>query len=314
MRTLEKSVRALVVPALVAVFGIGCGGVAAESELIELGETDQALKATVKCPIVPTVQVANLANGIKMEYAKYGDAGGVPVILLHGYSVSRRSFDLNVQALAARYKVYVPDLRGHGNSSKPACCYAQSDFAGDVVQFMNAIGITKASLIGHSMGSFVAEKVALDSPTRVHKLVLIGSAATVAGNPVALYLQSVVNTLTDPIDATFVSSFEQSVFELPVPADYMNVLVNEAFKVPVNVWKLGLAGLIAEDHSHRLGSIAAPTLILHGSDDVFFTASEQEELDLVIPNSTLISYAGAGHGLHAELPTQVAADIVTFLN
>jgi non-heme chloroperoxidase len=255
-----------------------------------------------------------LRTGVELQYLEQGQRHGEPVIFLHGYTDSHHSFDLNLPRFPQRFHVFALDQRGHGDSSKPACCYTQHDFAADVVAFMDALGLRKASLVGHSMGSFIAHKVAVDYPRRVDELVLIGSAPTVAGNPGATELKAAVDSLTDPVDPEFVRAFQASTFFRPIPASYLDTAVSESLKVPATVWRQALDGLIAEDHSSRLGRITARTLILYGDQDVFFSLAEQHALDAAIPRSRLIVYSQAGHGTHAELPARVAHDIVRFLD
>jgi pimeloyl-ACP methyl ester carboxylesterase len=178
---------------------------------------------------------------------------------------------------------------------------------------MDALGIERASIVGHSMGSFIAQSVALAHPSRVDELVLMGSAPTIAGNPAALELKAVVDTLADPIDPGFARAFQRSTFFRPVPEAVLDRVVEDSLKVPAAVWQQALAGLIAEDHSDQLGDIAARTLILFGDRDIFVTAEDQARLDTEILRSRLITYEWTGHGIHVERPARVSRDIVRFL-
>ena len=76
--------------------------------------------------------------------------------------------------LAARHRVFALDQRGHGDSDRPATGYAMHDLAADVVAFMDAQGIRRAAVVGHSMGSIVAREVARLAPARLSHLVLEG--------------------------------------------------------------------------------------------------------------------------------------------
>jgi pimeloyl-ACP methyl ester carboxylesterase len=84
--------------------------------------------------------------------------------------------------LSAEYHAFAFDQRGHGNSDKPECCYTGDDYAADVDAFMDAVGIEKATLVGDSSGGMIAQRVALDYPQRVSRLVLIGSPTTLVNN------------------------------------------------------------------------------------------------------------------------------------
>jgi len=286
---------------------IGCSGEDASGVEEPLASADNALCAA------PRLERVALSTGVTLSYLVQGNPHGKPVIFIHGYTDSHRSFDLNLPRFPRSFRSYALDLRGHGDSDKPACCYEQGDFAADVVAFMDALGLESASIVGHSMGSFVAHRVAVDHPERVDGLVLIGSAPTVALNAVALDFKAVVDTLVDPIDPEFVLAFQSSTFFRPIPEEFLATAVEESLKVPASVWHQALDGLLADDHSAALPGIDAPTLILFGDEDVFFTAAEQAALDAAIPDSTLVVYPGTGHGTHVELPQAVTREIARFL-
>jgi non-heme chloroperoxidase len=293
---------------LIAAFLYACGGVSGSD--VDSERIDSSGAALVHAPAIKRL---NLHNGVTLEYLEQGDPHGRVVIFIHGYTDSHHSFDENLPIFPERYHVFALDQRGHGNSSKPACCYTQADFSRDVIRFMDVLGIPSATLVGHSMGSFIAHLTALNFPSRIDKLVLIGSAPTVAGNPVALDFKTAVDTLVDPIDPEFVREFQASTFFRPIPPSFLDTSVSESLKVPATIWQQALAGLLADDHSTRLGQIRAPTLILYGDQDIFFTAAQEAELAARIPHSTLIVYPQTGHGTHVERPREVVRDMGRFL-
>lgn len=253
-----------------------------------------------------------LSTGVNMHYVEKGKGNGHVLIFLHGYTDSWRSFERNLPLISKKFHVYALDQRGHGDSSRPACCYTQDDFVADIAAFMDALKIKRATLVGHSMGSFVAHQFALEYPKRTERLVLIGSAPTSFGNEVILGLNEAVQQLEDPIDPTFVREFQASTFYRPIPPEFLDTAVSESLKLPASVWKQALAGLLAEDHSTQLAQIKAPTLILWGDHDGIFTLEEQQKLDATIPNSTFKLYAETGHGLHVEWPQRFVNDLEAF--
>ncbi len=255
-----------------------------------------------------------LASGLQLHYIEQGRKDGPVLVLLHGYTDSYRSFELALPLLPRDFRVYALDQRGHGDSSRPECCYSQSDFAADAVAFLDALGLQRATFVGHSMGSFIAQQVALEYPERVEALVLIGSAPTVHGNPVALELQSAVDTLSDPIDPDFVREFQASTFVRPIPPSFLDTAVSESLKVPAHIWQAALDGLIAEDHSSQLGEISAPTLVVGGDQDGFFPAEQQRALAEALPNATLSLYEDTGHAPHVELPHRFVQDLKQFVH
>lgn len=255
-----------------------------------------------------------LSTGVQMHYVEQGRKEDPVLVLLHGYTDSYLSFERVLPLLPRSFHVYALDQRGHGDSSRPECCYTQSDFASDVAAFLDSQGIQRAVLVGHSMGSFIAQQAALEHPQRVEALVLIGSAPTVHGNTVAAELKSVVDTLSDPIDPAFVRDFQAGTFYRPIPPSFLDTAVSESLKVPARVWKASLDGLIAEDHSSRLGRISVPTLVVGGDRDGFFSVAEQQALAKALPHATLALYTETGHAPHVEQPQRFVEDVKKFLH
>lgn len=261
----------------------------------------------------PSPRTVALDTGVELLYTTQGAPQGEAVIFLHGYTDSHCSFDLVLSDLPRDIRAYAMDQRGHGDSSKPDCCYRQSDFVADLVAFMDALDIAQATLVGHSMGSFIAHQAAIEHPDRVSGLVLIGSAPTAAGNPGIIELLEVVSGFTDPIDPAFIHDFQTSTAATPLPRDFLALIIRESQKVPAAVWQQALAGLAAEDHGNALSRITAPTVILWGDEDELFPAPDQQALASAIANATLEAYAGAGHALHWEAPARAARDIARFV-
>jgi len=273
----------------------------------EVDSTGQALSSA------PQERSIRLRTGVTLRYVEQGVKGGTAVVFLHGFSDSHHTWDLNVPTFPRNHHVYVLDQRGHGDSTRPACCYTQQSFAADVAAFLDAMGEQSAIIVGHSMGSFIAQQVALDFPRHVKGLVLVGSAPTVAGNPVALELKSLVDTFEDTVDPEFIRAFQESTFARAVPASYIDRLVSESSKVPARVWQDALDGLLAEDHSARLGRIRVPVLVIGGDQDGFFPVAEQRALANALPDADFVLYPGTGHAPHAEQPQRFKQDVTRFL-
>lgn len=252
-----------------------------------------------------------LPSGVRLQYAETGRADGEPIIMLHGYTDSWFSYSRVLPLLAPKYRGISITQRGHGDSGRPAT-YTQDDFAADVDAFMEALGIEQATIVGHSMGSFVAQTVAIRYPHRVRKLVLIGSA-TVAGNEGILGLRDFVQTLTDPVPYDFAYDFQASTIHHPVPESFLLTAVDESLKLPAQVWKDVLDGLIATNNADRLDEIQAPTLVLWGDRDGIFPRGEQDALVAAIPNATLSVYPETGHALHWERPREFTRELEKFV-
>lgn len=252
-----------------------------------------------------------LRTGIRLHYAeKTGGNERDPIVFLHGYADSWRSFEPVLAALPAERRAFALDQRGHGGSGKPQGRYAVVDFAEDLLLFMDAAGLKKAHVVGHSMGSIVAQLFAVLHPDRVNKLVLVSSASSPSQNAVLRDFMSVAQGLRDPLDRAFVRDFQAT--SNPVPADFMETIVSESMKTPAHVWRAALDGMLQADHRQILSKVSAPTLIAWGNQDEIFTWKDQEEILRRIPNAVLREYE-TGHGLHWEKPQEFAADLERFV-
>jgi non-heme chloroperoxidase len=252
-------------------------------------------------------------TGIRLHYVEQGDPDGPPIILLHGYSDSWVSYTRVLPLIDRKYHAYIPDLRGHGDSDRPASGYTFPDFAGDIIAFMDAKGLKKATIVGHSMGSFVAQHVAVMAPERVEKLVLVGSAPAVSNGEIS-QLQVDVNALTDPVPVKFVREFQTSVISKPVPDEFMDRVIQESSKLPARVWRDTMAGMLAGNSTVDLSKIKAPTLIIWGDrESVFPKRADQEKLRAAVPNARLKVYEGTGHCPNWEEPERFVKDLEEFV-
>lgn len=234
------------------------------------------------------------------------------MLMLHGYSDSWFSYSRILPLLPPDLRVVVPDQRGHGESDRPANGYAPGDFAEDAIQLLDTLGIGKAVVVGHSMGSFIARKVAVKAPARVERLVLVGSAGT-ARNEATQELLQEVETLTDPVEEGFVRAFQASTLCRPVPAEFFARIVAESLKLPARVWKAALTELLTTDDEADLARIRCPVLILGGSQDGVFSQVEQEHLATCIPGAALKISPDIGHDPQWEAPEDFASDLLAFI-
>jgi non-heme chloroperoxidase len=253
-----------------------------------------------------------LATGPQVHYAEQGDPGGEPIIFIHPHADSWFSFSRVLALLPTRYHAYAPDQRGHGDSERPACCYGIDDLAADIVAFLDGVGITRATLVGHSASAFIARRVAETHPDRVARLVLINCAVTLP-TQVRREMQAAVQTLQDPLSVAFVRELHASVAHLPLPEPIFERLVAQSLKAPARVWQAGLEGLLGFDDAANLGRIAAPTLLLWGERDGMFSREEQDRLAAAIPGARLHVVPEVGHSPHLERPARVADSLDAFM-
>jgi pimeloyl-ACP methyl ester carboxylesterase len=256
---------------------------------------------------------ARLGTGPRLHYAEQGDKEGEAIVFLHAYADSWFSYGRVLHLLSSAYHALAPDQRGHGDSDKPECCYAADDFAADVDAFMEATGIEAATLVGDSSGGLIAQRVALDYPRRVDRLVLIGSPTTLVNNETVMEAGEDMLALEDPISPKFVREFAESTIHHPVPEGFLEGVVSEGLKVPARVWRDYYEGVLTIDDTARLGEIGAATLILWGEQDAVLPREEQERRAAVIPDATLRVYPDTGHLVHWERPEWVVRDLDAFI-
>lgn len=258
----------------------------------------------------PRFGEVSLATALTLHFAEIGDGNGEPVLLLHGFADSWFSFSRVLPHLAPPLHAFAPDQRGHGDSDRPRHGYRMSDFAADALAFLDAVGAPRATVVGHSMGSLVAQHLAIDHPARVDRLVLVGSAADPRTEGARL-LQAKVAALTEPEIPALVRELSKT--WQPVPEPFLEGALAESCKVPLYVWREASAGLMAFDRARDLRLVQAPTLIVWGAHDEILPWEEQERLRTAIPNATVRVYPDVGHAPHWEEPEQFARDLVEFV-
>lgn len=259
------------------------------------------------------IRRASLPSSLELPYAEQGHEAGAPVVLLHGYADSWRSFEPLLSHLPRSIHAYALTQRGHGDAGKPLSGYRVEDFASDLAAFMDTLGLERAVLVASSSASFAVQRFAIDSPLRVLGLVVIGVPWSLRDKAVGSELSQVVFALNDPVDPAFVRDFVESTVFAPMPPAFLETLISESLMTPARVWKATLQGLLEAVPGAMTGRIGAPTLIVWGDRDAFVSLEDQERLAASIPNSRLVVYEGVGHAVHWEQPERVATDLATFV-
>jgi pimeloyl-ACP methyl ester carboxylesterase len=122
-------------------------------------------------PVSPAKQRRVSVGDIELSIAEYGTAGP-PLILLHGIGSRGVSWWPVIDELAAHFRLIVPDLRGHGDSDKPASGYFLTDYAGDLAGLIDALDLDRPSILGHSLGGAVTLVWAVFHPDRAERIAL----------------------------------------------------------------------------------------------------------------------------------------------
>jgi len=255
----------------------------------------------------------DLDTGVRLRYAEAGDPAAEPLIMLHGYSDSWYSFSPIIPLLESRYRLLSLDQRGHGASDQPASGYAMRDLAQDVVAFMDELGIRRATIVGHSMGSLVAQQVGLIAPERVERLVLVGSGTELGRMNDRGAFADAVNALTDPVSLEFIRGFQESTIHHPVPKAFLDSAIGESTRLTARVWKALLEGMLSTPPADGLAREGIPTLLVWGEKDSVFPEEIRDALAQSLPEAERLDYEETGHAVHWERPEQFAEDLHDFI-
>lgn len=234
------------------------------------------------------------ANGININAAGFGQ--GEPVIVIHGMGGNMKTMYPLMHMLRRHCQVILYDCRGHGKSDSPAS-YTLQDQAKDVIGLMDALGLKKVSLIGFSMGSYIASLAVAMAPQRFNKLVLLGGKAYGESSSIDKILR---NEGLDP--ATVTESQYRKVMSKYTFSPHTNCIRRliaywPQFRNPLTP-EQKKAESQAMDHFDlrpELAKITVPTLVLTGQHDGINTISQGQELASYIPNAKFRVIKKAGH-------------------
>lgn len=267
--------------------------------------------ASVNEHVLKTVK---LSTGVSLNYVEQGQKGAVPVIFIHGYSDSWRSFEKVLSLLPTSVHAFAVTLRGHGDSDKPMSEYTPVEFAKDIAAFVQDLQIGAVIVTGHSLGGTVAQQFAKDFPELCRGLVLAATFSSFDNKPMVQELSMMINQFTDPVDPSFLYEFQKSTLSREIAASELNLYVSESKKLPAYAWKAIINGLINAKPMEGSEKISVPTLLIWGDKDAVTPEADQQELLRNIRNARLIVYKNTGHAVHWEEPARFANDLESFIN
>ena len=216
---------------------------------------------------VDTVPVGD----INIAYKTFGQ--GDPIVLIMGYSSTMDTWNpLFLNDLSSKYKVIIFDNRGMGNTTASPGNFSIAEFANDTVGLMAALGIEKANIFGWSMGSFVAQEMAIRYPEKVNKIILYGGDC--GGKEAVMPAPQVLKELSN----TSGSAEERGMrlFDLLFPREWLSKQpsfykwfpIPKETSLPENVERQAQAIATWPGACDRLGSIKSPTLVVTGTEDI----------------------------------------------
>lgn len=229
------------------------------------------------------------------------EGSGPPVVLLHGGLCTAETWGAEVPALAGRYRVYVPERRGHGRTPDVEGPITYEVMAADTIAFMDAVGIPGAHLVGWSDGAIVGLLVAIERPDLVAKLVMIGQNVNFDGYSPHFRQMVDAGTLFEGGPPPMLRDMYAAVS--PDGPEHFDVVFGKLKEVYSVAPDLDLDVLAA---------VAAPSLVLCGDDDII-SVEHAAELVRRLPDAQLGVVTGTSHALPLEKPAVVNELVLGFL-
>lgn len=252
--------------------------------------------------------------GAKINYVEAGDVTKPKVILLHGLGGSIANWSLNTTAIAQNFHVIALDQVGFGKSDKPALKYRLGTYADFLDKFMAELKIEKASLVGNSMGGWVAGLMAIKYPNRVEKMVFADAAGIVPASFSEAQVYQLNNSTRDEIRANMKLIFANPAFQ------NNEALVDQFLTARVTAGDGGTINSLIESIKRRedllndrLAEIKKPTLIIWGKQDGLLPVADAYTFNKGIAGSELTIFDQCGHVPQFEKAVDFNKAVLAFL-
>jgi pimeloyl-ACP methyl ester carboxylesterase len=260
--------------------------------------------------VMPKVKV----NGIQIYYEVHGE--GFPLIMIMGLGGNIDWWDPRmIQELSKKFKTVVFDNRGAGRTDVSDRRYTIRLFADDTAGLMDALGISRAHVLGISMGGMIGQELVLNYPKKVEKLVLCSTNC--GGTKSVPPSENVMGMLM--ADRSAVSQEEIARMTIPLlltedfikkNPDFVELAIQQALKAPISneAFMRQLNAIMEFGTYDRLTQISVPTLILHGKQDILVPSRNGSILAEAIPNAKLVYLEKSAHALAEEM-----REVINFL-
>jgi 3-oxoadipate enol-lactonase len=256
-----------------------------------------------------------VADTVTLSYSEVGQ--GTPVVLLHGFPLSSAIWHEQQQRLSDRFRVITPDLRGHGRSPTPPGVYEMDLLARDVLTLLDALGIKKAVIMGHSMGGYVALAAAKIAPERLLALGLIASQAGADTEEARQGRYKMAEKVAAGGSKVVAEAMLPKLFAPDFPAE--SPIREQVRQLMLNTPSAGIIGslkgmAVRADSGPLLPLLKIPILILAGDKDQIIPSAKAKAMAATVATVTLSIVANAGHMPMLEQPQATTTAIRDFLS
>ncbi|MEN8242303.1 MAG: alpha/beta hydrolase [Chloroflexota bacterium] len=254
-----------------------------------------------------------MVNDLNVYYEDHG--AGEPLVFIHGLGSSTKDWEHQVDHFSTRYRVILVDVRGHGQTGKPAGPYSVQMFAQDLAGLIGALGIPAAHLCGISMGGMIAFQMAVDYPEMVKTLTVVNSGANLVSDSFKerwnIFQRLAIFRLLsmEKIGETLA----KRIFIKPEQEALRTVFVerwSENFKPAYMAATRGLVGWTVED---MLGEIACPALLVAADED-YSPLEDKQRIASKMKNAELVVIEDSRHATPVEHPGLFNQTLDAFLS
>jgi pimeloyl-ACP methyl ester carboxylesterase len=261
--------------------------------------------------------IVRVATGFELFYRESGE--GEPILWIMGLGNDHRGWAFQVPAFRDRYRCITFDNRDCGQTQEASEQYAVADMVEDAVGLLDALGVEQAHVVGFSMGGAQAQELAIRHPERVRKLVLCNTYSSRDDRGAAIFRARVF--LRDLLSAEDYArvllpwTYTYQDYERPgFIENTIETILNDPYPQSIEAFRRQVEATISVETEGRLGQIRAPALLLFGEDDITTPMRFARALQDGIPNATLQTVAGAGHGLPWSHPEEFNRAVRAFLD
>lgn len=262
-------------------------------------------------------------GGLDIYAREWGDPDGPAIVLIHGWSQSSASWELQVEsALADEFNLVAYDWRGHGNSEKPAdaAAYQSAELnAADLQAVINAFGLDDPVLVGWSYGGIIiGDYLAVSGDAAIAGVVTTGATIGAGtGAPASAVGAAAIETIVPSTDLDLdtqlagITAFLEACFgTMPTAEVFTEALaINMMTPPPVRAAYLGRV----VDHSEAYGALIKPLLVTHGSHDAIVPVEMTEQFMQAKPDAEVSIYEGAGHLPFFDDPARFNEELAVFV-
>ncbi len=253
------------------------------------------------------------SNGINLYYEIHGE--GQPLLFIHGLGSSTRDWEFQVQEFSKSYKVITFDLRGHGQSDKPAGPYKMSMFAADTVGLLKALGIENPHIVGLSLGGGVAYQLAVDASLPIRSLTIVNSTPellvrTFKDRMMVWQRIAIVKLLGMKKMGEMLS---KRLFIKPEQEDIRQIFVTRWAENNQRAYLDAMRALVGWSVTAHIGSIRCPTLIIAADQD-YSPVSAKEAYTAQIQGARLVVIPDSRHATPVERPQEFNQALMKFLD